>query len=188
MAEKKPEPSPSESVVAYAKMEMAEVAERERKKKIFLEGQQRAAIEMPEKFFKTAADVRRDVDAFNQIVDPSRRISLIESAGLAAHAEAGRAELNFRLHRKNVEAWVGLSELMRLGQSHVAYIIDGHVRLSKVSMRLRIDGIPSGDGLRYRVNTDGVEQKFSVDELGSRIVLAIAKDDATPLGGVNPAA
>ncbi len=186
MADKKVEPKASDSVVGYAKQEMAEAAERERKKKVFHEGQKRAALEIPKLFFKLAEDVRREVDAFNQIVDAGRRISLQESAGLAAHAEPGRGEINFKINRKNVEAWVGLSELMRLGQSQVTYIIEGHLRFSKLSLRLRIDAIPNGDGLRYRVNSDSVEQKFDVEELGSRIVLAIAKDDPAPLGGTLP--
>ena len=179
-------PRASDSVVEYAKQEMAEVAERERKKKLFHEGQKRAADELPKMFFKLAEDVRREVDAFNQIVDAGRRISLQESAGLAAHAEPGRGEINLRIHRKNVEAWVGLSELMRLGQSQVTYIIEGQLRFSKTSLRLRIDAIPNGDGLRYRINSDSVEQKFGIEELGSRIVLAVAKDDPAPLGGFLP--
>ena len=188
MAEKKSDKAGTapahESVADYARREMAEVAERERKKKVYLEGQKRAATEVPERFLAIAADVRREIDAFNQIVDPSRRITLQESAGLAARAEAGRAELNFSAKRKNVEAWVGLSELMRLGQTTPAYIIDGQIRLSKSSLRLRAEAIPSGDGLRYRIMLDGMEQKYPLEELGSRLVLALAKDDPTPLGGV----
>lgn len=179
----KPDPSEgtrstlSESVADYAKREMAEQVDREAKKKRYWEAQKRVAIELPERFWKLAAQIRTEVDTFNQIVDAEKRMSLTESAGVAAHADHTRAELNLTVTRKGREAWVGLSELMRLGRGPTAYIIEAHVKLSQAKIRVRSEGIPRDDTIRFRVTIDGKEPSFGLDELGARIVLAVAKDD-----------
>lgn len=172
----------NESVEDYAKREMAEVAERERKKKVYWENQKRVAAEFPEHFFELAKQIRAEIDTFNAIVDVGRRVTMHESAGVAAHADPGRAELNVTFGRKGQEAWVGLSELMRLGRGPTAYIIEAMVKLSQARVRVRAEAIPSGEsGIRYRVTTDGREAPFSLDQLASKLVLAVVKDDPTQL-------
>lgn len=171
-----------ESVTDYARREMEEVAEREKKKQAYLEAQKRIAAEIPARFMKLAEKIRAEVDAFNKIVDGSRRISLVESAGLAAKADPTKAELNMTISRKQCEAWVGFSELMRLGRAPTAYIIEAHVKLSQAKVRVRCEGVPKDKDIRYRVTIDMVEPPFGLDELGSRIVLAVAKDDPAILG------
>ncbi len=171
-----------ESVADYAKREMAEIADRERKKQVFLEAQARIAVELPARFFALAEKVRSEVDTFNKIIDPTRRISLRESAGLAARADHTRAELNLTVSRKGAEAWIGLSELMRLGRAPTAYIVEARITLTRARVRVRVDGLPKDGEVRYRVTIDGKEGPIGLDELPSRIVLAIAKDDPTVLG------
>ncbi len=172
----------NESVEAYAKREMTEHQDRERKKQIYWENQKRVATELPERFFELVKKIRAEIDAFNAIVDAGRRVSMHESAGVAAHAEPGRAELNVTFGRKNQEAWVGLSELMRLGRAPTAFIIEAQVKLSQARIRVRAEAIPSGEqGMRYRVTTDGREAPITLDELPSKLVLAVVKDDPTQL-------
>lgn len=177
-----------ESVAEYAKREMAEIADREHKKAVYWQNQKRAAIELPQRFFQMAKQIRAEIDTFNQIVDVGRRLSFSESTGLAAGAEVGKAEHNLSFGRKNLEAWVGLSELIRLGRAPAAYIIEATVKLSHARLRLRAEAIPRGaEDMRYRVTLDGKETSFGVDELGSRLVLAVAKDDPIMLDGApNP--
>jgi hypothetical protein len=174
-----------ESVADYAKREMEEVKERERRKEAYWRNQKRVAIELPARFLKLVDVIRAEVDTFNSIVDVGRRLSFSESLALAARAEVGKAELNLTFGRKGVEAWVGLSELMRLGRGPTAYIIEAFVKFSKApQLRLRAEAIPKGDeDVRYRVTTDGKETRFGIDELGSRLVLAVTKDDPTLLDG-----
>ena len=172
----------SESVAEYAKREMAEQADREAKKKAYWEMQKRVTVELPAKFWKVAEAVRSEVDTFNKIVDGEKRLSFIESAGLAARADHAHHELNMTVSRKKASAWVGLSELVRLGRAPATYIIQAHVHLSQARIHIRCEAIPSNDDMRFRVTVDGVEPPFTVDELASRIVLAVAKDDPVVLG------
>lgn len=173
-----------ESVSDYAKREMADADERERKKQKYWENQKRVTVELPQRFFALVRSLRKEVDTFNQIVDPPRRVSFSESVGLAAGAEVGKAEMNVSFGRRGVEAWVGLSELMRLGRAPAAYIIEAHVKLSRSRLRVRAEAIPRGDDdVRYRVTVDGRETKFGIDDLASRLVLAIVKDDPVMLDG-----
>ena len=168
----------AETVAEYAAREVSEAADRERKKTVYWENQKRVAAELPGRFFTLARQIRTEIDTFNGIVTPGNRLSLTESIGLAAHAEAGRAELNLTFGRKKVEAWIGLSELMRLGRGPTAFIIEAHVKLSLTNVRLRSEAIPTADdGIRYRVTVDGREAPFGIDELAERLVLAIVKDD-----------
>jgi hypothetical protein len=183
MAEKGERSTTGETVEEYARREMAEAADREAKKKQYWDSQKRVATELPAKFWQVADRLREEVDTFNKIVDPPRRLSLTESAGLAARADHRHHELNMTLSRKAAEAWVGLSELMRLGKGQPTYIIEAHVKLSQARVRIRCEAIPrSEDEIRFRVTVDAVEPQFTVDELASRIVLAVAKDDPTILG------
>jgi hypothetical protein len=172
----------SESVAEYAKREMVEQADREAKKKAYWEMQKKVTVELPAKFWKLADGIRTEVDTFNKIVDGEKRMSLNESAGLAARADHAHHELNLSLRRKKAEAWVGLSELVRLGRAPATYIIEAHVTLSQARIRIRCEAIPSADDIRFRVTIDGQEPHFTVDELASRIVLAVAKDDPAVLG------
>ena len=168
----------SETVAEYAQREVAEAADRERKKTVYWENQQRVAAELPGRFFALARQIRTEVDTFNGVVTPGNRLSMNESIGLAAHAEAGRAELNLSFGRRRVEAWVGLSELMRLGRAPTAFIIEAHVKLSLTKVRVRSEALPTPDGgIRYRVTVDGREAPFGIDELAQRLVLAVVKDD-----------
>ncbi len=172
-----------ESVADYARREMNEQAEREARKKAYWEGQAKVATELPERFFKLTAKVRDEVDTFNQIVDPTRRITFGESAGLAARADHTKYELNLKITRGKAEAWLGLTELMRLGRAPSAYMIEAQVRLSQGRIRIRAEGLSRPDGnVRYRVTIDGQEAPFGLEELGSRLVLAVAKDDPQILG------
>jgi hypothetical protein len=183
VAEKGGKLTTSESVADYAKREMAEEAERAAKKARYWAGQKRAAAELPARFWKLVDQIRSEVDTFNKIVEPGRRISLGESAGVAARAEHTHQELNVRLERKRAAAWIGITELMRLGRAPTTYIIEARVTLSRASVRIRCEAIPRGeDGIRFRVGVDGHESPFGVDELGQRLVLAIAKDDPEVLG------
>lgn len=177
-----------ESVADYARRELAEAAERDRKKQVYWENQKRVASELPERFYALARQIRSHVDTFNGIVEPGNRITLSESVGLAAHAEVGRADLNLTLSRKKQEAWVGLSELMRLGRAPTAFIIEAQVKLSRTSVRVRSEGLTTKEGaIRYRVTTDGKEAPFGIDELAERIVLAVVKDDPALLNAApNP--
>ncbi|MEO6952450.1 MAG: hypothetical protein ABI321_11600 [Polyangia bacterium] len=172
----------SESVADYAKREMAEAAERARTKQVYWENQKRVAAELPERFYALARQIRAHVDTFNGIVEPGNRVTLNESVGLAARAEVGRADLNLSLSRKKQEAWVGLSELMRLGHAPTAFLIEAQVKLSLTTIRVRAEGLPTKEGtIRYRVTTDGKEAPFGIDELAERIVLAVVKDDPAML-------
>lgn len=174
----------NESVADYAKREMAEAADRERKKVLYWENQKRVAIELPQRFFAIVRSLRNEIDTFNKHVDGPRRLTLTESVALAAGAEVGKAEHNLTFGRKGCEAWVGLSELQRLGRGPTAYIIEAHVKLSRSRLRLRAEAIPKGEeDIRYRVTVDGRETKFGIDELASRLVLAIVKDDPVLLDG-----
>ena len=54
---------------------------------------------------------------------------------------------------------------------------------SQAKVRLRAEAIPSGaDGIRYRVTVNGHEAPISFDQLASKLVLAVVKDDPTQLG------
>lgn len=172
----------TESVADFARREMSELEDRERKKQQYWEGQRQVVEEIPVRFWKMVEQIRTEIETFNKIVDPTRRISLNESAGLAARADHRHHELNLTITRKGAEAWVGLSELMRLGRAPAAFIIEGHVRLSQGRVRVRSEGIAREGKLRFRVTIDGQEAPFSIDELGSRVVLAVAKDDPQVLG------
>jgi hypothetical protein len=179
-----------ESVADYAKREMAEEADRAAKKAAYIEAQKRVIVELPAKFWVVADAIRSEIDTFNRIVDAQKRITLTESAGLAARADHAHHELNLALRRKACEAWVGLSELMRLGRAPATYIIEAHLKLSQAPrVRLRCEAIPRGEkDIRFRVTVDGSEAPWGVDELASRIVLAVAKDDPEVLGrAANPA-
>jgi hypothetical protein len=185
MADKRQDPGRSltnESVSDYARREMAEIADRKERRELYWEGQKRVAIELPERFMRVADQVRAEVDSFNQIVDASRRLSLEESAGLAARADHAHAELNLSVRRGKAELWIGLAELMRLGHHPPAFIIEAQVRLSQARIRIRAEGIPTREGIRYRVTIDGREASIGLEELGSKLVLTVAKDDPSVLG------
>jgi hypothetical protein len=187
MADKPHDPARSlanETVSDYARRETAEIEERQARKDRYWQGQKRAASELPVRFRKIADQVRAEVDNFNAIVDASRRLSLEESAGLAVRAEHPSAELNLSVRRGKAELWLGLAELMRLGHNPSAFIIEAHVRLSQARIRVRAEGIPNGEGLRYRVMIDGRDSNIPLDELGAKLVLTVAKDDPTVLGVV----
>jgi hypothetical protein len=171
-----------ESVADFARREVAEAAERERKKQLYLDSQAKIVAELPARFLKLADKIRAEVDTFNKIVEPSRRISMTESAGLAARADVTRAELNLTLRRKAAEGWVGVSELMRLGKAPAAYVIEARIKLTQARVRIRVEGLPKDGGVRYRVTIDGKEGPIELEDLASKIVLAIAKDDPTVLG------
>jgi hypothetical protein len=173
----------TESVADYAKREMAEEADRAAKKVAYWEAQKKVAVELPAKFWQVADGIRSEIDTFNRIVDAPKRIMFTESAGLAARAEHSRAELNMTLRRKAAEAWVGLSELMRLGRAPATYIIEAHLRLTRAPrVRMRCEALPRDSDIRFRVTIDGKEAPWGVDELASRIVLAVAKDDPEVIG------
>ena len=73
---------------------------------------------------------------------------------------------------------------MRLGRAPTAFIIEAHVHLSRSRLRLRAEAIPKGDEeVRYRVTLDGRETRLAIDELASRLVLAVVKDDPVLLDG-----